>query len=181
MSARLRWLWVVFTSSVLTVALDSTLSAQEATKPRVYVTDSQSWQIAGGFGGSSEGFGGITSGGARPQTAEIIKTFNEKCQNCIVTANKDKADYVVILEHEGGKEPFSKDNKFALFNKDGDVIKSGSTRMLGNAVKEACRVILNDWRGPASSREALATKPKKERFITVLTSEEAVLPERSGA
>ena len=78
-----------------------------------------------------------------------------------MTANKDKADYAVILEHEGGKEPFSKDNKFALFNKDGDVIKSGSTRSLGNAVKEACRVILNDWKESASSREASATKSEK--------------------
>ena len=80
MSARQRSLHVVFTSSVPTLILGTTLTAQEAsTKPRVYITDSQSWQIAGGFGGSSEGFGGISGGGARPQTAEIIKTFNEKC------------------------------------------------------------------------------------------------------
>jgi len=159
MSARQRWLYV-FTSSVLTLCVENVLSAQEGTKPRVYVTDSQSWQIAGGFGGSSEGFGGISSGGARPQTAEIIKTFNEKCPNCIVTANKDKADYAIVLEHEGGKEPFSKDNKFALFNKDGDVIKSGSTRSLGNAVKDACRVIVNDWRKPESNREASILTPQ---------------------
>jgi hypothetical protein len=108
------------------------LTAQESTKPRVYISDSQSWQTSGGFGGSRDGFGGVSSGGARPQTAEIIKTFNEKCQSCTVTANKDKADYAVILEHEGGKDPFSRDNKFALFNRDGDVIKSGFTRSLGN-------------------------------------------------
>jgi hypothetical protein len=161
MSARQRLLHVVFTSTALTLVLGNGLSAQDAVKPRLYVTDSQSWQIAGGVGGSSKGFGGIGSGGARPQTAEIIKIFNEKCASCIVTANKDKADYVVILEHEGGKEPFSRDNKFALFNKDGDVIKSGSTRSLGNAVKDACRVILNDWKESSTRREALATKLEK--------------------
>jgi len=117
MPAKHRVLLAVFNSSVLTLLLASALIAQEATKPRVYISDSQSWQMSGGFGGSSSGFGGISSGGARPQTAEIIKTFNEKCPNCTVTANKDKADYVVILEHEGGKDPFSRDNKFALLNR----------------------------------------------------------------
>jgi hypothetical protein len=151
-----------FKSLVLALLLGSgSLIAQEGTKPRVFISDSQSWQTSGGFGGSRDGFGGANSGGARPQTAEIIKTFNEKCPSCIVTANKDKADYAVILEHEGGKDPFSRDNKFALFNKNGDVIKSGSTRSLGNAVKEACRVILNDWREPTSRKETSATKPEK--------------------
>ena len=151
----------VLNVSILAFLLGSgSLTAQEVTKPRVYVSDSQSWQTSGGFGGSRDGFGGASSGGARPQTAEIIKTFNEKCPSCTVTANKDKADYAVILEHEGGKDPFSRDNKFALFNRDGDVIKSGCTRSLGNAVKEACRVIMNDWRGPASRKETSATKPE---------------------
>ena len=137
------------------------LRGQEATKPRVYISDSQSWQMSGGFGGGSDGFGGAGSGGARPQTAEIIKTFNEKCPNCTVTGKKEKADYVVILEHEGGKDPFSKDNKFALFNKDGDVIKSGSTRNLGNAVKEVCQVIMNDWKGPAAQKPTSEAKVEK--------------------
>jgi hypothetical protein len=161
MPAKLRMLLAVLNSSVLALVLGGALTAQESAKPRVYISDSQSWQTSGGFGGSRDGFGGASSGGARPQTAEIIKTFNEKCPSCTVTANKDKADYAVILEHEGGKDPFSRDNKFALFNKDGDVIKSGSTRSLGNAVKEACRVIMNDWQGPASRKETSATKPEK--------------------
>ena len=162
MPARPRVMVAVLNLSVIAFLLGSgSLTAQEVTKPRVYVSDSQSWQTSGGFGGNRDGFGGASSGGARPQTAEIIKTFNEKCPSCIVTANKDKADYAVILEHEGGKEPFSRDNKFALFNRDGDVIKSGSTRSLGNAVKEACRVIMNDWREPSSRKETSAAKPEK--------------------
>ncbi len=88
------------------------------------------WPREGSPGGSRDGFGVGSSGGARSQTTEIIKTFSEKCPNCTVTGNREKAGYVVIMEHEEGKEPFSRDNKFALFNKDGDVIKSGSTRSL---------------------------------------------------
>jgi hypothetical protein len=56
----------------------------------------------------------------------------------------ERADYVVTLQHEGGKDLVRKDNKFAVFNKDGDAIKSGSTRSLGNAVKNACDAIMKD-------------------------------------
>ena len=96
-----------------------------------------------------------------------------------MTANKDRADYAVILEHEGGKEPFSKDNKFALFNKDGDVIKSGSTRSLGNAVKETCRVILNDWKEPVSSRET-RNEAGEELALTVALAAERNSSRRVG-
>ena len=134
------------------------LLAQEPAKPRIYVTDSRSWEISGGFGGSHDGAGGTLSGGARPQTAEIIKTFGERCLDCVVTINKDKADYVIILDHEGGKDPFRRDNKFALFNKEGDAIKSGSTRVLGNAVKEACAALNSDWQSRGTKSESSQQK-----------------------
>ncbi|HZS04952.1 MAG TPA: hypothetical protein VFD58_08970 [Blastocatellia bacterium] len=59
--------------------------------------------------------------------------------------NREKADYIVLPEHEGGKSAIKKDNKFALFNRDGDAIRSGSTRSLGNAVKDACAALKKDW------------------------------------
>jgi hypothetical protein len=121
------------------------LSAFAQDKPRVFVTDSDSWEASGGFaGGRANGVGGVGgsgSGGARPQTAEIMKTFGERCPSTTVTINRERADYIVILQHEGGKELFRKDNKLAVFNKDGDMILSNSTRTLGNAVKEACDVM----------------------------------------
>lgn len=114
--------------------------AQE--KPRVFIIESDSWETKGGIaGGGSQGNGGIagtSSGGARPQTAEIMKTFYERCPGVVVTINRDRADYVVMLQHEGGKDLIRRDNKVAVFNKDGDMILSGSTRSLGNAVKDAC-------------------------------------------
>ncbi len=81
------------------------------------------------------------SGGARPQTAEIMKTFSERCMSTTVTIKRDNADYVVVLDHEGGKEIVRRDNKIAVFDKNGDMIYSGSTRILGNAVKDACSAI----------------------------------------
>ncbi len=116
-------------------------------KTRVLVTDSQSWETRGGgsAGGSRNGWGGSSwiAGGARPQTAEIIKTLNQRCPQITVTNNLQKADFVLTLDHEGGKSLLAHRNKIAVFNKDGDDIFSNSTVELGNAVKDACQAMLN--------------------------------------
>ena len=109
--------------------------------PRPLITDSKSWEISGGAGGTADGFGGASAGGARPQTAEIMKTFGERCPTVTINNKQEKADYVVLLDHEGGKEVVSRDNKVVVFNRDGDSIMSRSTRILGNAVKDACSAI----------------------------------------
>jgi hypothetical protein len=113
-------------------------------KTRVFITDSESWESSGAFGTNDGTGGGNITGGARPQTGEIIKTFGERCPEITVTINKDKADYIVLLDHEGGKGYARKDNKVAVFTKDGDSIFSGSTRSLGNAVKDACSAVVAD-------------------------------------
>jgi PEGA domain len=118
------------------------LYPDQDSKPRVLVSDSQSWSISGGFGGSSGAFGGGVRGGARPQTAEVIKTFGKKCPGVTVTMNKQAADFVVLFDHEGGKGWARKDNKIAVFNRAGDAIYSASTRSLGNAVEESCKAIM---------------------------------------
>jgi hypothetical protein len=116
-------------------------------KTRVFVTDSQSWETRGGSsaGGNKNGWGGSSwmAGGARPQTAEIIKTLNERCPEMTVTNNLQKADFVLTLDHEGGKGLLAHRNKVAVFNRDGDDVFSASTRELGNSVKDACAAILN--------------------------------------
>ncbi|HKV44602.1 MAG TPA: hypothetical protein VJT32_08015 [bacterium] len=98
-------------------------------RPRIFVGQSDSWQMVG------------RAGGARPQTAEILKTFGERCPGVTVTNNKDRADYLVTLDHEGGKGWARIDTKVAVFNKDGDMVFSGSTRSIGTAVKDACNAI----------------------------------------
>lgn len=113
-------------------------------KTRVFITDSQSWEVSGGWAASNGSGGGATKGGARPQTAEVIKTFNERCPDLTVTSNKDKANFVVLLDHEGGKGLLQHRNKIAVFNRDGDAVFSDSTRELGNSVKDACAAIHKD-------------------------------------
>jgi len=82
---------------------DKANAVSDVDKARVFITDSQSWEMAGGGVGSSAGFGGAVHGGARPQTAEIIKTFGERCPETAVNNKQEKADYIVVLDHEGGK------------------------------------------------------------------------------
>jgi len=139
--------------------LGAVLWAAASEKPRVFVTDSKSWEMSGGVGGSQDGFGGASGGGARPQTAEIVKTFGERCPAVIVNNKQEKADYVILLDHEGGKAMILRDNKVVVFNKDGDSILSRSTRSLGNAVKDACAAIAEDW--PKQVIKA-ANSPKAE-------------------
>ena len=125
-----------------------------AQNPKVFITDSKSWEISGGFGGNNQGFGGTVKGGARPQTAEIVKTFGERCPQVTVNMKQEKADYIVLLDHEGGKGLLLKDNKVAVFTVDGDAIFSRSTRSVGTAVQESCAAILKDWSEHGSRRPA---------------------------
>ncbi len=137
-------------------------------KLRVYVTDSQSWEMRGGWGvsgnqnangsGSIAG-GGYEAGGARPQTAEIIKTFNQRCPEVTVTNNVQKADFAVTLDHEGGKGYLRHRNKLVVFNRDGDAIFSDSTRELGNSVKDACHAILS---APPRPQQATSPNPQTQ-------------------
>lgn len=120
----------------------SGFAAEDAGKVKVYVATSEAWQMTGSGGAGPDGGGGGFSGGSRPQTVEIMKTFLERCPEVTVTAKKESADYVVQFDREGGKQFFQKDSKIAVFRADGDLVATRSTRSLGNAVKEACAVIL---------------------------------------
>jgi len=140
-------IWVLLTLAGLLVAQQ---------KPRVFITDSKSWEISGGGGGTSGGFGGGVHGGARPQTAEIIKTFGERCPDVLVNNIRQKADYIVTLEHEGGKSWIVHRNKVAVFQRiSGDSVMSKSTYSLGASVQEACNAIRADWaKNSAAIRQA---------------------------
>lgn len=135
------------------VALGMLAFGADKGKIRVFIPDSSSWAVSGGLaGGDDITFGGST-GGARPQTAEIVKTFNERCPEVTVTMLKEKADYIVLLEHEGGKSLIRKDNKVVVFTREGDAFYSGSTVTLGNAVKDACQAILSEEEDRQVTRE----------------------------
>ena len=98
-------------------------------RPRVFITDSESWV------NSKNG------GGSRHQNAELVKTFQERCPAVVITNKQEKAEFTITFDHEGDKGPIHKHDKIAIFNHDGDAIFSASTRSLGTAVKDACTAI----------------------------------------
>jgi PEGA domain len=132
--------------------------AQDSSKPRVFITDSQSWEVGGYSAGTSGGGGSVSHGGARPQTAEIIKTFGERCPELKVNNIQEKTDYIVLLDHEGGKSALRHKNKVAVFARvSGDSIVSKSTLSLGGSVQEACEAIIRDWAANGSAMRTAAT------------------------
>jgi len=142
----------LFGSFGLSFTQENATSSGPAEKARVFITDSQSWEVAGYGGGGAGGGGSVTRGGARPQTAEIIKTFGERCPEVMVNNIQEKTDYIVLLDHEGGKGVLRHRNKVAVFARiTGDTIVSKSTLSLGGSVQDACEAINNDWaaHGPA--------------------------------
>ena len=132
----------VFVLAALT-SLVASAETKNETRARVFVIESDSWSIGGEFDIFDTG---AVKGGAKPQTAEIVKTLNERCPQFIVTRKEERADYILVLQHEGGKVFVRKNNKYAVYNADGDAIDSGSTRILGNAIKDACKAMNTDWR-----------------------------------
>ncbi|HEY5055782.1 MAG TPA: PEGA domain-containing protein [Acidobacteriaceae bacterium] len=121
----------------------------------MYITDSNSWSVRGGAGGANGVFAASSSGGAQPQTAEIIKTFGQRCPQVTVNNRLDVSNYVVELDHEGGKSLLAHKDKIAVFvQKTGDSIFSKSTLSVGGSVQDACAAILSHWSEHAAELRA---------------------------
>ncbi len=128
-------------SAVLLIA-NAVLGAP-AQKPRVFITESTAPQAAGDATvGDVKGSLALT-GGTSAQNVEVMKAFVRYCPAVTVTANPEKADYLVRLDHEAinPTTPFVHGNKVAVFNRNEDLVYSNSTRILGSAVKGACAAI----------------------------------------
>jgi PEGA domain len=150
---------------------DKPAATDDSVKARVFITDSQSWEMTGSSGGSGGSFGGSVHGGARPQTAEIIKTFGERCPGVMVNNIQERTDYIVVLDHEGGKGLLRHRNKVAVFARvSGDSIVSKSTLSLGGSVQEACEAISKDWALHGSAMRAAAAASKSKAGATAPTA-----------
>jgi hypothetical protein len=117
--------------------------AEAGDKPRVFITESGSLQLSGDASIGNVKGSLFVVGGTSPQIVEVLKSFSRRCPGVMVTADRDRADYIVRFDHEpaGPTTPFVRGNKVAVFNKDLDLVFSGSTRFLNNAVRDACGAI----------------------------------------
>ena len=127
------------------LALGTVLAAE---KPRVFITESRALNLtndaAAGDAKSALSF----TGGNTPQSLDVIKSFTQRCPEVIVTGDREKAEYVVRLDHEAinPTTPFVRGNKVAVFDKSSDLVYTSSTRILGSVVKGACAAILGHSR-----------------------------------
>jgi len=80
--------------------------------------------------------------GKEPQVAKIYQELQRRkeCQPFSENMIKEKADYFLLLQHGGGKG-----NRWAVSNRNGDVIASGDSILLGNSVRDACLAMSKNW------------------------------------
>ncbi len=86
--------------------------------------------------------------GKEPQIAKIYQELQRRneCQSFSENMIKEKADYFLLLQHGGGKG-----NRWALSDRNGSVIASGDSILLGNSVRDACLAISKNWQGQTVS------------------------------
>jgi hypothetical protein len=128
-------------SALIAIGLSGLAAAAE--KPRVFITESASPQLSGDAAVADVKGSLAFTGGTSPQNVEVMKAFVQRCPDIVVTANRDKADYLVRLDHEAINPTtlFVHGNKVAVFNKNDDLIYTDSSRLLSSAVKGACTAI----------------------------------------
>lgn len=80
--------------------------------------------------------------GKEPQVAKTYQELQHRseCQEFSENMIKEKADYFLLLQHGGGKG-----NRWAVSDKNGEVIASGESLRLGSSVKDACLAMSKDW------------------------------------
>jgi hypothetical protein len=90
------------------------------------------------FGGVSTRVSGTQY--VHSQVPEVIKTIGERCPSVTVTMNKERAYFLLSIEHESAalKGAVRRRNHVTVVNRDGDVVFSKNDRELGNAIKDAC-------------------------------------------
>jgi hypothetical protein len=119
----------------------------DSSKPRVYVSDTQSWTASGGFGRSSSIPEGKLYGGYDPEMADIYQDFTSDCAAVIVTQEKSKANYAVLFDKGTSKKGLTglgglvKVNKVTVVSESGETVFSQAAHSADAVVKQTCDAI----------------------------------------
>lgn len=83
------------------------------------------------------------TGPASAENIEVMKAFQRYCPTVTVTADREKADFILRLDRETPSPvtPFVRGNKVAVFDRNADLVYSHSSRLLAPAVKGACAAV----------------------------------------
>ena len=115
-------------------------SAPSSHRPIIYVMPNAVTNP--GPGDNSQVVVDSSHNGREPQVAKIYQELQRRkeCQSLSENMIREKADYFLLLQHGGGKG-----NRWAVSNRNGDVIASGDSVLLGNSVRDACLAIGKNW------------------------------------
>lgn len=120
-------------------------SATSDGKIRVFVNANSSTEFVSSGNANRGLFGGVSThvSGTQyehSQVPEVIKTLGERCPSVTVTLNKDRAYFLLSVEHESAAQKglARRRNHVTIVNREGDVIFSKDDRELGNAIKDGC-------------------------------------------
>jgi hypothetical protein len=116
-------------------------------KPRIYVSDTESWTASGGFGNPSSVAPGNLYGGYNPEMVDIYQDFTSDCPIAAVTQQKSQADYAVLFDKQSSKKGLTglagllKVNKVTVLSKSGETLLSQTSHSVDTAVKLACDAV----------------------------------------
>lgn len=113
-------------------------------KPRVFVQGkgSQDVTTSGGRWSSNSTID------SHDESMEVTKDLQKECTGVIITLNQSNTDYTVILNRESkhNRGLLRTNSQVQVANRLGDILGTNATRTVGNASKDACQLILADWR-----------------------------------
>jgi hypothetical protein len=116
-------------------------------KPRIYVSDTDSWAASGGFGNPSSVAPGSLYGGYNPEMVDIYQDFTSDCPAAVVTQQKAKADYAVLFDKQSSKKGITglgglvKVNKVVVLSRTGETLLSQTSHSVDTAIRSACDAI----------------------------------------
>ena len=136
---------MVLSLALASGAFPQTKPAPSNSKIRVFVDANSSTEFAAKGSAYRGLFGGVNThvSGTQyehSQIPEVIKTLGDRCPSVTVTMNKDRAYFLLSIEHESATQKglARRRNHVTVVNREGDVVFSKNDRELGNAIKDAC-------------------------------------------
>ena len=126
--------------------------AQNNDKPRVFVDGKGTQNVS--TNGSEGGNRWFRTGradstiGAHDESMEITKDLQKNCGGVIITINQQAADYTIMMDRESKQNRglLRSNSQVQVANRIGDVLGSNATHTVSNAAKDACDLIVADWK-----------------------------------
>jgi|SRR5271165_7662346 len=130
------------TLAVLTISLAVVqLAAQQPQQqPRVFLMNNDSFEMSAA--------GGVAQGQVRPMSAEQTKDMSSGCPGIIITATREKADFVVNWKTKSWDQTSwaGHQNDFSVYNAAGDLIGTGQSHRASASAKDICNLIQKNWK-----------------------------------